>query len=37
MKPHTAVFQRALIRAIKEVLTAWEKWLDAAEQYRRTA
>jgi hypothetical protein len=34
MKPHTAAFHRALIRALREIATAWERWVTAAEKGR---
>lgn len=37
MSTHTAVFQRALIRALRGMLTAWEQWLEAAEKTAKSA
>lgn len=32
MKPSTIAFHRALIRSIKGMIAAWEKWLAEQEQ-----
>lgn len=29
MNPATLIFQEAIIRALRGLLTAWEKWLEA--------
>jgi len=29
MNPATIIFQEAVIRAMKGIITAWEKWLES--------
>lgn len=31
MSPQTVVFQRVIIRAIKQTLSAWTDWLDSID------
>ena len=32
MKPHTKVLHLSLIRAVKAIIAAWEKWLKEQDQ-----